>query len=507
MPVVHSVVSEANTHIHLPMITQVAHHLVNSLNLPQYIKNDIHIETGWTSTKGTRDDHSLRIRGNMFRVMATQASPHAPVFDYQTFNHVGGHTFYPGQLDIAYNPILRDPYSEVSLHEVPLPCSFTLDCTFWMIDRNLAYDIIKRLALRFSNGVVHSLSMVYDYPVPKDIISMLFGLFKFRKFSETDDRFGEIIRAKKELTFADWLDKTSIVNFVMAKSRARNTSELVINKHIDNALLSVEFEGGKPEEDKNMTVANTYQTNFTCRFQFAEAAALILKYPCIVDNTIVPANMIPQPRANDTPIRSMKPAFQNPMLDDAFNELRAVKDVDEPVVCPYYDDWIVPENELWHRSYRPFFISIYTIEPEKLNTTIDLSGVLYEDSKLHDIVQYILKAQGNESFRDDCIFNISAYLRDRRQLNSEMSLSPELMLTLKAQNIHPQRHLVISEITDYRYLNPKWWKYIEQFPDYFKPHTKPGGNNSGDNNGTNRAFRIFNYALIPRNTGIREQKS
>ena len=38
MPVVHSVVSEANTHIHLPMITQVAHHLVNSLNLPQYIK-------------------------------------------------------------------------------------------------------------------------------------------------------------------------------------------------------------------------------------------------------------------------------------------------------------------------------------------------------------------------------------------------------------------------------------------------------------------------------------
>ncbi len=507
MPTVHSVVSEASDHIYLPMITQVAHHIVNSLNLPKSIQDNIHIDTGWTTTKGTRDHHSFRVRGNMFRVLATMQPSQSPVFDYQTFNHAAGHTFYPGQLDMAYIPVLRDTGAEITLHEVPMPCSFSLECSFWISDRNLAYDINKRLNLRFSTGIAHYLSTVYDYPVPKDIISALFALFKHRKFDVNDPVFKQMVANKDSITFAKWLDKLSLADFVLASSRTGKRKELVINKTIDNTLMTIDFEGNKPDEDRVHSTPNGYHTTFTCKFQFAEITALILQYPVIVDNTLLPSTMIPQPRNNDTPIRSIEPRYGNPMLNDAYQELSGNKVMQEPVQCPFYDDWRVPDNELWRRSYRPFFISIYTAEHEKAVTTINLDDILYEDSKLHEIVRYILKKQGVESFRGDCIFNISSYIRNRMQVHTDMTLDENLLLTIKAKDIHPQRHLVISEISNYRFLNPKWWDLINQFPDFFKPKTKPGGNNIGVDDATHRAFRIFRYNIIPRNTGIREPKS
>lgn len=507
MPTVHSIVSEASDHIHLPMVTQVAHHIVNSLNLPAYIKDNIHIETGWTITKGTRDNHTFRVRGNTFKVVATLQSSQTPVFDYQTFNHAGGHTFYPGQLDMAFNPAFRDPVSEITVHEVPMPCSFVLECSFWLSDRNIAYDINKRLHLRFYTGIAHALSMSYDYPVPKDIISALFALFKHRKFDQTDPIFKDLSTSKDPITFAKWLDKLSIVNFVLASSRTGKRKELVINKSIDNALMTIDFEGAKPEEDIVHVTPNGYRLSFTCKFQFAEIVALILQYPCIVDNTLLPDTMIPKVRSNDTPIRSMDVAYSNPMLNDAYHELSGNKIVPEAVQCPFYDDWRVPETELWKRSYRPFLISIYTAEPDKAVTTINLADVLYDNSKLHEIVQYILKKQGQESFRDDCIFNITSYIRKRRQISTDMKLDDNLLLTIKAKDIHPQRHLVLSEISDYRFLNPKWWDLLKEFPDFFDYKKKPGGNYTGVDDAANRPFRILRYCIIPRNTGIREQKS
>lgn len=505
MPIIHSVISEADIHVYLPTITQMAHHLVRSLNLTQYINDNIHIETGWTTPQGTRMNHSFRTRVNFFRVIASQNPIHNAAFEYLNFTHTGGHTFYPGQLDMAYNPLLRDPVAEISLHEVPLPCSFNLECSFWMISRNIAYEIHKRLMLHYSNEVVHSVSLNYDYPVPKDIVSMLLGLFKHRKFDLNDPQLGLTLQKNKQVTFANWLDKKSIAQFVTTMSRTTKHKELVISKYIDNAIYSVEFDTGKPDESKVGNVPETYNVSFNVKFQFEEASAHILKYPCIVDNTLLPASMIPQVRANDTPIRSTRPKYANPMLNDGFQMISKWNHQREEVQCPFYDDWKTPHTALSARSYQPFLVSLYTAEPSRNLAVIDLDDIIYGDTKLHDIVKYVLKLQGEESFRNDCIFNISSYLRNKMQATSDIKLSPELVLTIKAGDIHPQRHLVISEITDLRFLNPKWWEVIKQFPDFFIPgdQIKPWednnlGPNGGGNNGTNRSFRILNTCIIPR---------
>lgn len=505
MPIIHSVISEADTHVYLPAITQMAHHLVRSLNLTQYIQDNIHIETGWTTPKGTRANHSFRSRTNFFRVIASQNPIHNAAFEFLNFTHTGGNTFYPGQLDVAYNPLLRDPIAEITLHEVPLPCSFNLECSFWMISRNIAYEIHKRLMLHYSNEVAHTTSITYDYPVPKDIISMLYGLFKHRRFDLNDPQLGKTLQDTGNVTFANWLDKKSVARFVTTMSRTKKYKELVISKWIDNALYTVDFDTGKPDENKVGGVPETYNVTFNVKFQFEEASAHILKYPCIVDNTLLPASMIPQVRANDTPIRSIQPRYANPMLDDAFQMIRKWNNQEEAIQCPFYDDWKNPWNNLSARSYQPFLISLYTAETESKLASIDLDGVIFGDTKLHDIVKFVLKEQKDESFKDDCIFNISSYLRNKLQASSDMRLSPELVLTIKAGDIHPQRHLVISEITDMRFLNPKWWWIIEKFPDFFKPKDQikswidndltPG---SGGNNGSNRSFRILNACIIPR---------
>lgn len=502
MPIVHSVVSESNDHVYLPVITQMAHSLVNTLNLKQYIQENIHIETGWTTTKGTRDNHKFRVRDHMFKVNATMQPYHTPAFEHQTFPFAGGHGIYPHMLDNAYIPILKDPVSRISLHEVPMPCSFNLECQFWTNDRNLAYDFNKRLNLRYFTGIAHTCSMIYDYPVPKDIISALFALYKYRKFDERDKVFG-----KQEVSFATWLDRLSITDFVLATSRNGKRKELVINKSLDNIIYTVDHDGSQPSEDKSNTAPTGYSVNFSCKIQFTEVIALILKYPCMIDNTLLPETMIPIHRNHDTPIRSMVPRYGNPVMDAAYRALSGNPITHDAIKCPFYDDWVVPESNLARRSYRPFFICLYSVEEGKDTTSIDLNGTLYEDSQLHEVVKYILKEQGTESFKDDVIFNISSYIDDRPQISKELMLDPDLKLYIRAGNIHPNRHLVISEISNYAFLNPKWKYLLDKFKDYFDVGRQPGGYNytHGDNNNaTHRAFRIFKYGLIPRNTGIRK---
>ena len=511
MPIVHSVVPEADSHVYMPVLQQVAHHLVNSINIQEYIKNNILIETGWTTPKGTRKNHAFFTRTNTLKITAEQSSFMSPVFEMQSFEFAPGYrNNYAEVAKTHYYPLIEDNTAEIYLWESKLPASFTLNCSLWFNSRNVAYETIKRMFYRFTQGEIYTLSVAYDYPVPKDIISALFNLYKLRKFDIYDWQFAEFFKdteeRTKELSFRDWLSVTARVRFVTTKHRARADKELCINKIIDNALIQVDMDQGKPEEIKVNNVPEVYSIPFTVKIQFEESSAVVLKYPVIIDSTQLSTQFIPHVRHNDTPIASQWPRYSNLLWNGTYHIHSAVHQFPSGAIrIPYYDDWKVPWNHLFSKSYRPFFISLFSADVDKDVLQLDLKDVLYEDIRLKEFVLQTLKEQGNDTFRSDVFFNITSYSREAIQATTDISLSDDLVLTIKAKDIHPQRHLVFYELTDFRYLNPKYW-------EYFKNHLKEFGfdpDNSNDkqyinaitgggSHGTVRAYRIFNSKLIPR---------
>jgi hypothetical protein len=288
----------------------------------------------------------------------------------------------------------------------------------------------------------------------------------------------------------------------------------------------------KPEEQKTNNVPDTYTVSFQVKLQFEEASNMIFKYPVIIDDVPLASNLIPEIRSNDTPIASTQPAYRNGLWNFSYYGHTAALRRDEgTVVCPFYDDWVFPWNDLFHKGYRPFFISIFTADTSESGiATIDLKKPLYEDVCLHPLILYVLKEQGEESFQHDCLINISAWRRNREQFHGDLHLSKDLILTIKAKDPHAQKHLVISEVSHYRFVHTKWfyivnqfqgsvpsdwtiedengnwstgtsetvpsWCLKQQFPEWFTTGGK-------DPYGSYRTIRIFRAALRPRGAGIR----
>lgn len=517
MPMIHSIVPESDSHVYMPVLKQLAGHLVKAVNVERYIKDAVYIDTGWTSPKGTRKNHTFFTRTNTLRLVADQQPYNSPVFEYQSFQFTPGHGFNPNTTLTHLNPVIEDNTAGIYLYESVLPASFTIQATWWFNSRNVAYETLKKMIYRYAPGVISTMSLTYDYPMPKDIVSVIYNLYKYRKFDDYDTQYKDILaelksQGKDTLSFIDWLKGSACTHFSAAKHRVRDDLELCVGKTIDNALIEIACDVGKPEEIKVNNVPEVYTIPFTVKIQFEEASVMVMKYPCIVDATPLPAVFIPNYRGNDTTIASQWPRMSNPLWDGGYRYYSTIKQYPTGAVkIPYYDDWKVPWNHLFSRSYRPFFISLFTADENTPFLKLDLKNYLYEDYRLNEIVIEVLKAQLHESFRADCIFNIAAYCRDNLQAMSDMSLNDDLILTIRASDIHPQRHLVISQITNTAFLNEKWYWVIEKYPDLFPPITNPdywedvneGGHGSDqtgipkDYYGINRSFTIFNTALRP----------
>lgn len=366
--------------------------------------------------------------------------------------------------------------------------------------------------IRFATGRPYNLSLNYDYPVPKDITSAIVELHKHRKFDDRDQLFGPIYAEKKVVSFADWLDRGSKATFVAMTNRTNTNRELCVSKVLDNPLIQVNCEAGKPTEEKQNKSIEHYSIPLTIQIQFEEPAAIVMKYPCVIDSVELGDHLIPAVRRNDSPIGSTTMRHGNDLINENIQNLSAVRVGPDGIIQhPYYDDWIMPWNQLFHRSYRPFFISAYLPETDTPQLKLNLAEALADEVVLHPIVLEVLRAQGNESFNNDCIFNIASYMRNSTQIKTDMHLDADLNLTISAANIHPQRHLVISEITDLRYLNPKWYEWYKKYPGYFKGDDQVPGyvtdpNTNGDPNATNYPKRIFRACIIPRRPDKRNRQ-
>ena len=459
MPRIYSPVSELDTHVVLPVATQITHKIVNDLNYKYILGDRIYIDTGWTTTKNQKINHVMINKQNLLKVAVELSHPANMKWDIMSFRFPTGYMIQSPHIKDIFPDILVDTESRIILKEMILPMNMTLNGTMVFQNRDEAYEFQSLMYRRFSNGMVFTEIISYDYPIPNDVLSMIFSLYKLKEFD-------------KPTSFRSWMNKCKGRAVDFNVNRTNSSKELVIKKMLLNPLITIEYTQDKPNEIKRNRGPMNYECNFTVSLQFQQPDMVTLEYPCVIDNKLTPANMIVTDHESDQPINSLDAPYPLKILEAQMHQENNVKGYEPYLIqCPYYDTWQIPWGPLSGNSYIPFFITMFLLEENedknspnrfKNEVIVDLNGDLGDGYELHPIIKYILKEQGNESFLRNAIFNISVFSNNTFIEPSKLSIDENLKLTITVdQNIHSERRIVISECSRIINLHSKWFKYLQ----------------------------------------------
>lgn len=492
MPLLHSAVSELESHIYIPIAKQTAHKVINDLNITKVINNNIFLELGFTTAKLFKDNnHAAQLQLNKLKAQVdVNTNPSNLRWDCLTFQHALGPigmSYTNRKRD--YITIFEDPISKISLLEMHLPTYIQLNCTLTIADRVLAYELPSLLYRQYPPQMVQAMHVTYDFPIPNDILSMIYSLWKLKRFN-------------KEKSFRTWLNKCAKNNLQFDINRFADKEEIVFKKVLIDSLFLLEYTDTKPQEISINRSVVQYEINFTVHVQFMRPDMLMIDYPAVLDNRLLPENMIPQLHANEAIPNLSGPYPDNP-IQDYIKTTKAAKPV--AIKFPFYDLWIMPASSiLLHRSYKMWFSSIFLMAEETTITELPMGGLLDEENgyEFHPIVKEILKVQGKDSFQPDCIFNLSIFKDDVMIDPASLSIDGDLNVQVPCKDPTVERRIILSEITDKRFLNPKWEDLFNKYKEYLQADKVAPSNHltDGDTNNARSSakIRILQSAIITR---------
>lgn len=457
MPVWYSPVDETDIHVVYPVTKQFIHKLLTDLNLREVVQDRIYISTGWSGNKTSRYNHSAALWKDNVKVEVSISYPGSPKWDANTVAQFSGHGIYQSHLGIMYPTVFCDDTADISLREMILPMTLNFQIQLQIKDRNRAYRIPGQIIRRYTPGVVFGQTVTYDYPLPNDLLSLLFSLYKLRKFDGERPSFSEYLRKNSR----------NATQFSAHRTMRADELELVIKKYILNALVTYEYSEDKPQEIKSNELSYGYSVSLNATIQFQYTDNMLLEYPCVVDNTLLPPKMITTTRNDADAIQGSDGDYPLKVFDGWIKAQNTQYFFDHPVVAPFYDDFRLPRNLFANRSYVPVYQAMFLIDEENEYTEIPLGGDLGDGYVLHPILVKMLKKEKNEAFRADVPFNIAVYSGFHFYTEESLSIDENLVLRVKTSNIHKPKRVVISEITDIRNVNSKWWPDIlEDWPFY-----------------------------------------
>lgn len=392
MLVYSTTVNEVVTHVFDAIAGQVSRKIIKDLNVGDLIGNRIYIRSDYLSPSKSIDSNNNlpRLPGDSFNcTIKYNHSPFGIKWDMTT----PGHHLDPRMHrrdNMVTRPIFFDEKNNIQIIERFQPCNVSMDCTFSFRDYVVAFDVVTRLMSTYVAGellMINDLS--YDYKFPTGMIEKLYYIGKVLKLPSG--------------TYSKWLEDCSRGNIVRHVSKRLNkqSAELVVKKNMWQTLTAIDY---NPDQAaiKSAGVSPIATTlPFTATVQFSRVNLLYLKYPLVINNQLVPEELVTVDK-NEAYGRIIR-YLDNPNL--ALNPLHSESKylTRKPVRNPWYDDWNIPGNSLHvSRGARPFFIGVFTQDKEAENTTINFETDM-DQYKLSDRVLDYFKSE-----KDNCLDVVNA---------------------------------------------------------------------------------------------------
>lgn len=463
MPLLSQPITELTQHIYNPVIHQIVNRLLDLLGYTDIIGDQVYVNTDWsTHTRTSSLNNNVFLGQQTFRCDAhLQMNPTSQKFDCYSFNHT---TAYGISNDTLNNsmPTYWDKENRVRIIEMCSPVTIVLNCELQLNSAELAFQTPAQLFNSYDNGsVVRFNDLAYDYPIPKPIISVLYGMWQI-------DRIKGKPAGK---TFKSYITNHTGERWQYHKHREKKEYELVVPVYDLMTLGTLEYSDDRPQGVMDGKLPISYSIPFQYTIQFSSPTLNILQYPPVCNNQLLPNRLVPQSsieRFNNMSEVQRTTAWEN--YSSTF-----IKKPQRCIQMPHYDEWVVPSKSPARCSSQvPVVIAAILIDDETtLKAEVDFSGNLDPTVTLQDYVKEILYQQGDASVESDCIYNVALYKEDRQLVPySDYSFNEDLKLFFTASDLYSHYHVVVSCISDLSKLNPKWYDLLKKFYPFLNPSLK-----------------------------------
>lgn len=461
MPVLTRPISELTDHVFMPIVRQISHRLIKMLGYSDVIGDQIYINADWSTHSDTSKNDNANVGQTRFTVDANlQLNPTSQKWDCYTFHHTTAYGVNNINLHDK-DPIYADPINGVRISEMVSPVTIQMSCNLVLQSSELAFQTPQMIFNAFENGSVFTfVDLVYDYPLPKPIISTLLQIWRM------DRKYGE----PSGVSFEKYIKDRSNGGWQIRKHRELDEYEIVVPRYDLKSLSTLEYSDDKPEGVMEDKLPVGWSIPFSFTIQFALPTLNIMKFPAVINNQLLPDGCIP--KHNNQRYNGM-PEFHHGIADEAYDKAYLRFHDLGYWQLPWYDDWQVPAGSpLRQLNHKEVLILGVLVEEDSEDNIIDLSEDFDPNIKLSNLVKEFLYQEGEQATDFHSPYTISVF-KDDHQLHPEsIHFDEDLILSFKADNLYQRYRIVISVNTDTYNIRPKWYPLLAQYYKSLPTDTK-----------------------------------
>ena len=459
MPVLTRAVTELTDHIFMPVVTQLSHRILESLEYSDVVGDQIYINSDW-STHSITSDHNdnANVGQTRFSVEVNlQMNPTSQKWDMYTFHHT---TAYGINSRINYNePVYYDGPNKVKMLEIVSPVSIVLNCELVLPSAELAFQTPQQIFNAHENGAVFNFTdLFFDYPLPKPIVSVLLQIWRMDRVS------GE----QSGISFIDYIKLRSGNGWNVTKHRDLDEYEIVIPVYDLKALCVLEYSEDRPQGVMEDKLPVAWSIPFVFTVQFNLPTLNILQYPCIINNQLLPESCIPvekQSRFNNMP------EYHHGRQDEDYDKMTKHRPEGAYYQVPWYDDWIIPEAKYSKAKHEPYLVLGLLVEEDTDENVISLKEDFDPSFSITPLAKEFLYQEGKAATDIYVPYHITLFKDDRELIGGvDFEFDDDLNLKFTTNDRVSRYRAILTVATDSRYIEPKW--YVLLFK-YFKYLTNP----------------------------------
>jgi hypothetical protein len=326
--------------------------------------------------------------------------------------------------------IFHDENLFVDITEWNVGSTLSMEVKMDFHDLTPAQDALSAIFATFTNGdMVGYVPIQYDYPIPEDIQLVLKKIYWMSDMEKTNE------------AYADWLNKKSIGFLSWNTNRNNiNVRELVGLKNNTQALFLIECSQDQPEVGNNR-----FTVNFNLTVQYSRTNRLIMDYPIIINNKLLPFDYVPctkeERQMNRGPFM-----WQNSAVNLYWHQ-QYKNDNPIPAMYPWWDKWELPYHSIIaKKGFRPIFIAAITlddVDDPKGSTILDLKEGLPGYTLRDDLLQMLATSKERALHFAGTYINVAVFAHDY-QVNPNLVKFDGRYLKLLSRQKESIYRLVIS---------------------------------------------------------------
>ncbi len=462
MPMIYLKVPEVGTRIIDPVTEQLIESVLGKLGIRQYFGDSIFIDNGRTAASQSDDGlDNINLQRNRCDVkVETLYNPSEQFWDTTTdaSNTASGSA---PRYTPQYQKIFFDRDAQVSIQELTMPFGLVLTFDLEFLTYDAAQQAISALiAQNYGTTVNNTHDVVFSYPVTMQMMTVLYAVYKCKQ-------------DYAQKTFYQYVQDMATANYSFNVrtydiGKPNPVTQYVVKRQQINCQALLEFTQNEPEPKREEKLPIAYTLQFVYRLQFGRPNTLQISIPAVVENHALPHGLFVSISNSSLPL--LPQVMQTSFFTNTGRDLYSRYSQKEALVrFPAYDDYVIPlSSQLRIYKFNPLLIGITTLDSPV--TVVDFTAL--GNVSLHAFVRAILSQHSNaDVIGYQGLFNITVFSNDLPLDPSLLIFDPQtLQVSFSASRIKNTYRIVLSEQTNLKMLDPKWYPVLLQYR-YFFPLT------------------------------------